>query len=150
MTQVDFYHLTNSNLEAALIMLLKKTMAAGKKALVMCPKPAAAGLDDLLWTYEADAWLPHGIDDAVGQEQAKVWITTDPQKNQIAAPFLFLTHGVMPSSWQGTERAFVLFDGRSEAQVQQARDHWKDISSKDGVTASYFAQDDDGRWEKKA
>lgn len=150
MTQVDFYHLTSSDLDAALIMLLKKTVAAGKKALILCPKPVAGALDDLLWTYEADAWLPHGIDDGEGQPQAKVWISTDPGVNPIAAPFLFVTHGAMPASWQGIERAFILFDGHSEAQVQQAREQWKFVTAEDDVTASYFAQDDDGRWQKKA
>ena len=149
MTQVDFYHLTSSELDAALIMLLKKTLAAGKKALIMCPTPAASGFDDLLWTFEPDAWVPHGVDDGDGQQQAKVWISTDPKKNQIAAPFLFLTHGVMPGSWDGIERAFVLFDGRSDAQVQQARGHWKEVIGRGELNASYFAQDDDGRWQKK-
>ena len=104
----------------------------------------------LLWTFEADAWVPHGVDDGEGMQQAKAWISTDPEKNRIEAPFLFLTHGVMPASWDGLERAFILFDGRSEAQVQQAREQWKLVSAQDNVTASYFAQDDDGRWQKKA
>ena len=52
MTQVDFYHLTQSDLETALVLLLKKTIAAGK-TLILCPKPAATALDAALWTHEA-------------------------------------------------------------------------------------------------
>lgn len=148
--QIDFYHLTKSDLDTALVMLLKKTLAADKKALILCPKPAAATIDALLWSYEADSWVPHGVDDAQGSEHAKVWITTDPSVNPVGAPFLFLTHGEQPENWTGVERAFVIFDGRSEAQVQQARSQWKQISHQDGVATSYFAQDEEGRWQKKA
>lgn len=150
MTQIDFYHLTQSPLETALIMLLKKTLAAGKTGLILCPKPVASGLDDLLWSYEDDSWLPHGVDDGAGADRAKVWISTDPESNPINAPFLFLTHGVMPSKWDAVERAFILFDGGSEAQVDQARAQWKQISAMADVSASYFGQDDEGRWQKKA
>lgn len=150
MTQIDFYHLTQSDLHDALVMLLQKTASVGKKALILCPKPVSAALDDMLWSFDPNAWMPHGVDDADGASHAKVWITTDPAQNQIGAEFGFLTHGVEPQSLGDFERAFVLFDGRSEAQVQQAREQWKRFSSTADVTASYFAQDDDGRWQKKA
>ncbi|MGB2262362.1 MAG: DNA polymerase III subunit chi, partial [Candidatus Puniceispirillaceae bacterium] len=96
MTQVDFYHLTQSDLETALVLLLKKTIAAGKTALILCPKPAATALDAALWTHEAESWIPHGVDDAEGVDVASVWISTDPARNPIDAPFLFLVHGQTP------------------------------------------------------
>ena len=150
MPQIDFYHLTQSDLNTALIMLLKKTASVGKKALILCPKPVAAALDEMLWTFEEDSWMPHGVDTADGAAHAKLWITTDPATNPIGAEFAFLTNGVEPSSFTDFDRAFVLFDGRSEAQVEQARGQWKRFSSQDDVSASYFAQDDEGRWQKKA
>jgi len=70
MTQVDFYHLTQSGHDAALTMLLKKTLAVGKKALILCPKPAANVLDNALWADEADSWIAHGVDDAAGSDVA--------------------------------------------------------------------------------
>ena len=150
MTQIDFYHLTQSDLHTALVMLLHKTASVGKKALILCPKPAASALDDMLWTHDENAWMPHGVDDADGASHANIWISTDPATNQIAAEFAFLTHGVEPAVMTDFARAFVLFDGRSEAQVQQAREQWKRFSAEDDVTASYFAQEDGGRWQKKA
>ena len=64
MTQVDFYHLTRADMESVLLMLLKKTLAAGKKALILSPQPAASALDTDLWTREPDSWFAHGLDDA--------------------------------------------------------------------------------------
>jgi DNA polymerase IIIc chi subunit len=49
-------------------MLLKKTLAAKKKALILCPMPAASALDDALWSHDAGSWIAHGLDDADGAE----------------------------------------------------------------------------------
>ena len=150
MTQVDFYHLTQSDLETALVLLLKKTIAAGKTALILCPKPAATALDAALWTHEAESWIPHGVDDAKGIDVAPVWISTDPALNPINAPFLFLVHGQTPPSLEGFERVFNLFDGRSETQTTAARAQWKQWGENSSLLLGYFAQADDGRWQKHA
>ena len=150
MTQVDFYHLTQSDIETVLVLLLKKTIAAGKTALILCPKPAATALDAALWTHEAESWIPHGVDDAEGVGVAPVWISTDPERNPIDAPFLFLVHGQKPISLEGFERVFNLFDGRSEAQTTDARIRWKEWGENSSLQLSYYAQADDGRWRKNA
>jgi len=150
MTQVDFYHLTQSGHDAALTMLLKKTLAVGKKALILCPKPAANVLDNALWADEADSWIAHGVDDAAGSHVAPVWISTDPGVNQNDATFAFLLHGQEPKSWDGFERVFNLFDGRSEAQVTEARAQWKNWTDDKSLQLSYYAQNEDGSWQKKA
>ena len=48
MPQVDFYHLTRSDMAEALVMLVKKSQLAGKKVLVQCPRPAAEAMDEAL------------------------------------------------------------------------------------------------------
>ena len=47
------------------------------------------------------------------------------------------------------ERVFNLFDGRSEAQITQAREQWRNWKASDDLTMRYFAQDDTGRWEQR-
>jgi DNA polymerase-3 subunit chi len=150
MTQVDFYHLSQSDLETALMMLLKKTIAAGKTGLILCPKPAAAALDAALWSHDPASWLAHGVDDAAGSDIAPLWISTDPATNPIKAPFAFLVHGQEPESLDGFERVFNLFDGRSDAQITGARAQWKAWGGNAGLALSYYAQGDDGRWQKNA
>ena len=150
MTQIDFYQLGQAGLEAALSQLLKKTAAAGKKVLILCPKPAAVSVDDALWSHEADGWIPHGLDDGDGVEFANVWISSDMSVNRIKADFLFLLHGSEPTSWDGFSRVFCLFDGRSEAQLQQARSQWKQWKAGTDFDLGYFAQNVEGGWEKKA
>lgn len=149
MSQVDFYHLTHSEMAEALVTLLKKTHVAGKKALIQCPRPAAEAVDDALWTQDPESWLPHGLDDAKGAAFASSWILSDGETNPVNAEFLFLLHGAERADMHNFERVFNLFDGRSEAQVAQARSQWQSWRGTGGLEMRYFAQDDSGNWEKR-
>lgn len=149
MPQVDFYHLTQSTLDDALVMLVKKCQVAGKKVLIQCPRPAAEAIDDALWTHDPESWLPHGLDDAPGADRSGIWINSGVEGNPVSAEFLFLLHGAERPDMGGFERVFNLFDGRSEAQVAQAREQWRSWKASEDLTMRYFAQDDTGRWEQR-
>lgn len=164
MPQIDFYHLTQSDIETALVMLVQKSLLAGKRVLVQCPRPAAEAIDDALWVADRDSWIPHGLDDAPGRDKAPVWIcsaSNDKDSNDKHgaetdgvnpddATFLFLLHGAQRDDMPRFERVFNIFDGRSEAQVGQARDQWQSWRDMDAAEMRYFAQDDAGKWEQRA
>jgi DNA polymerase III subunit chi len=150
MGQIDFYQIGQAGLESVLLVLLKKTLVAKKKALILCPAPAASALDDTLWSHDAESWIAHGLDDADGAEYCNVWISTGMAANPINAEFLFLLHGSVPTTWDGIARSFYLFDGRSDAQLQQARDQWKEWQCLTDIKLSYFSQNAPGVWDKMA
>ena len=150
MPQVDFYHLTKAEPSEALLMLVEKSRLAGKKVLIQCPRPAAEAMDDALWAEEPESWIPHGMDEAAGAEHSVAWIVSAGESNPIDAEFLFLLHGAERSDLNSFERVFNIFDGRSEAQVQQARGQWQSWRESGDVKMRYFAQDDEGKWEQRA
>ena len=150
MTQIDFYQIGPAGLDAALVTLVKKTCAVGKKALILCPQPAASAVDSMLWSFEAESWLAHGLDEAPGAEYAQIWISSDMAANPIDAEFVFLLHGSAPQSWDRFSRCFCLFDGRSEAQLQQAREQWKQWKALEDAQLAYYEQNAEGGWDKKA
>ena len=150
MRQIDFYQIGQAGLETVLLMLLKKTLAAKKKALILCPMPAASALDSTLWSHEAGSWLAHGLDDADGANFCNIWISSDMATNQINAEFLFMLHGSVPPRLEGFDRAFYLFDGRSDAQLAQARTQWKAWQDLSDSKLGYFLQNAQGDWHKKA
>jgi len=47
------------------------------------------------------------------------------------------------------ERVFNLFDGRSDAQLSEARSQWQEWRKNEALEMRYFAQDDEGKWEKR-
>ena len=147
MTDINFYHLTARPLEWALPKLLERTLAAGKRAVVMAgSEERVSALNAHLWTYEERAWLPHGAADDGHAAAQPIWLTVLPE-NTNNATFLFLTDGARHDMVADFERVFELFDGRDDIAVSAARDRWK-IYKETGHNLSYWRQDENGRWEK--
>ena len=76
MTDIAFYHLMRSPLEAVLPRLLEKTRQAGKRAVVLAgSEERVEALNALLWTHDPDGWLPHGSDKDGNAPEQPVWLT---------------------------------------------------------------------------
>ncbi|HEY9079691.1 MAG TPA: DNA polymerase III subunit chi [Magnetovibrio sp.] len=148
MTEIAFYHLTRSPLEAALPKLLDKTLQAGKRAVVMAGSAQRVEhLNGALWTFDSASWLPHGSKKDGHPTEQPVWLT-DTDENPNDAQFLFLTDGAAVADLDGFERCFELFDGNSIDSVQVARERWKAYKSA-GHTLTYWQQTEQGGWSKK-
>ncbi len=149
MTQVSFYHLQLWPLERALPKLLEKTLEAGGRALVLVDSAARAEqLNNVLWTYEQDSWLPHGTArDGRAQDQP-IWLSPDGE-NPNGATFLFLTDGATSADVGDYERCFELFDGNDGAQVGAARERWKAYKDM-GFGLKYLQQTEHGGWREKS
>ena len=151
MTQVDFYHLQKQSLENVLPKLLEKAYATGKPIKVKVGNEERVEfINSALWSYDEQSFLPHGSKkDGFGEEQP-IWISAgDDAPNQ--AVFLFLVDGavVAPDVLSQYERVFNIFDGNSEAALNQARAFWKELKASSN-TINYWQQDDAGKWNKKA
>jgi len=149
LTDVSFYHLQSASLEAALPKLLEKTLAAGKRAVVL----AASGerveaLAVHLWTYNPDSWLPHGTAQDGAPALQPIWISAHDE-NPNGAHFLFLCDGADSSAVASYERCFDLFDGNDAAAVEAARRRWQ-ARKAEGHTVTYWQQTGRGGWERKA
>ena len=148
MTDVSFYHLQRSSLESVLPKLLERTLAGGKRAVVMAGSDARVrALNGLLWTYDPASWLPHGSAAEGDGADHPVWLTTSDE-NPNAATYLFLTDGAEPSKIDGFERCFDLFDGNDPTSLAAARGRWKACQDA-GHALTYWQQSPEGRWEEK-
>lgn len=147
MSDINFYHLTVSPLERALPKLLERTLANGKRAVVLAASDErVAALNSELWTYDEKAWLPHGSAKDGCPDQQPIWLTPDIE-NPNDASFLFLTDGCAHPEVAAFERVFELFDGRDDDAVQAARERWKSYREA-GHDLAYWRQNQEGRWEK--
>jgi DNA polymerase III subunit chi len=147
MAELWFYHLERSELERALPPLLEKCLQRGWRALVRGGlKERIDALDEVLWTYRDDSFLPHAREgDAVRQP---VWLTTEGG-NPNGAQVLFLIDGAEPGDVANFERACLVFDGRDQAALESARLRWK-AAKEAGIVASYWRESAAGKWEKQA
>ena len=149
MTDISFYHLERSPLEAALPKLLEKTLEAKKRALVLAGTDARVeGLAEVLWAYDQNAWLPHGTVKDGFPDQQPIWISkSDDNINE--ATYLFLTDGAETITVPDYERCFELFDGNDPDAVSEARLRWK-AYKEEGHTLAYWQQTPSGGWAKKS
>jgi len=149
MTEILFYHLTESTLEDALPGLLERSIGRGWRAVVQTgSEDRRDALDQHLWTFRDDSFLAHASDrEAFPQEQPILLTTGDGNQND--AQIRFLVDGAEPPDLAGYERAVFLFDGHDMTQVEAARQHWKTMKSA-GHAVTYWQQTADNRWERKA
>ncbi len=149
MSEVYFYHLQNQPLEKVLPQLLEKCLERGWRCVVQAQSDErVVALDQHLWTFRDDAFLPHGIETEANATEQPVLLTTS-EKNTNAAQVRFFVEGASSEDVGGYERAVHLFDGNDPDAVDNARAQWKS-AQKAGHTVTYWQQDEAGRWKQKA
>jgi DNA polymerase-3 subunit chi len=148
-TDVYFYHLQNQPLEKVLPQLLEKCLERGWRCVVQTQTDErAVALDQHLWTWRDDSFLPHGTErDSNAPEQPVLLTTSDANAN--AAKVRFFVEGASSEDLAGYERAIHLFDGNDPDAVDNARVQWK-RSQAAGHSVTYWQQDEVGRWQQKA
>jgi len=145
-----FYHLTQRPLVETLTMLLEKSLANGwRVALRGTDQAGLAALDQALWTYSEESFLPHGLAGGPQDADQPVLLTmenTAPNR----ADCVMAVHGaeVSASEIAALQRVCVLFDGHDPVALDQARAQWKRLKA-EGASAQYWSEES-GRWEKKA
>lgn len=148
MTQIGFYHLTTSPLERALPRLLSKILEAGHRIVVMAgSSDRVEWLNDLLWTFSPDSWLPHGSRRDGTAAEHPVWLT-DNEENPNNADILVLIDGVSPQQVAVFSRCLVLFDGMDETALARARSQWKEWQEQQHELV-YLQQTESGGWKEK-
>ncbi len=143
-----FYHLEASTVVSVLPGLLEKTLQKGWRALVKMPPEQIKEMDDYLWTYRDDSFLPHGRDDEPMAEQQPITLTGAAQDAE-GYQAVFLIGGTEVENMEGVERCMVMINGRSKDDIQRARAQWKALKDTE-AKLSYYQQNDRGAWEKKA
>jgi DNA polymerase-3 subunit chi len=150
MTEVLFYHLQRQPLEAVLPTLIAKSLERGWRAVVHATgEERLAALDDHLWTFADESFLPHGTDKDPDPAGHPVLLTLS-DGNRNGANVRFLVDGAaFPATAESYERIIVLFDGNDPDALAGAREQWRSVKAA-GHEATYWQQDERGRWAKKA
>ena len=148
--EVHFYHLQQKPLEAVLPILLEKSLERGWRVVVQATSAERlAALDDHLWTFSDESFLPHATDKEPDAAEQPIVLTLGGG-NPNEAAIRFLVEGApVPAEVAGYERLVLLFDGNDEEALAAARVDWKSVKAA-GHEATYWQQDARGRWERKA
>lgn len=149
MTEVLFYHLERRPLEQVLPLLVEKTLERGWRAVIQAGSDERCeALSTALWTWREESFLPHGTAGDGNSDLQPVWLTSttdNPNRSNVR----FYVDGTSPGEIDELDRAIYMFDGRDDDAVTAARDEWKRMSAA-GHDVTYWQQDENGRWQKKA
>ena len=104
MTETLFYHLERRGLDDVLPGLLEKTLERGWRAIIRTESAERAqALDNLLWAYNDQTFLPHAQRGDGDPARQPVLITVE-EGNPSGAQILFVVGGAQPPGWD-TEAA---------------------------------------------
>ncbi len=149
MTDVVFYHLTETSLDEALPVLVERSVARQWRVTIQAgDENARDRLDTRLWDYAADSFLPHGKDGDSPEAQHPIFVTTSDQNQNASHTRFVVENATLPQSLEGYERVAIMFDGNDAETVGQARENWKALKS-DGHALTYWRQSPEGKWERQ-
>ncbi|MBX9761031.1 MAG: DNA polymerase III subunit chi [Beijerinckiaceae bacterium] len=155
MPEVWFYHLVRQPLDKVLPVLLEKAVARGIRICVQVGDPARVeALDDKLWTWSDESFIPHGAASDGDSDMQPVYLTTGDENPNNAVMRIFAdgaraTDAAESGAAAGYDRLILMLDGANEDAVADARAQWKWFKEA-GYTLSYWQQNENGGWEKKA
>ncbi|HRK25226.1 MAG TPA: DNA polymerase III subunit chi [Beijerinckiaceae bacterium] len=149
MSEILFYHLQSRPLDQSLPLLIEKSRARGWKVVLRAGSDERLqALDDLLWTFADDSFIAHGTAaDGDPASQPVLLTTKDERPNQAEVLFL-VDHAPLPADYP-YERVVVMFDGNDPEALDRARADWKAVKAL-GHAATYWQQDEAGRWIKRS
>lgn len=139
--RVDFYHLTATPLERALPAIAEKVVAGGARLLIVAGERQLAALDEHLWSYAPDSFLPHGRVSGEGASAQPILLSTDLDPRN-GASCVAITDGLWRHEALAFTRTFYFFDN---GQLDTARGAWRTLKSDPAVHLHYWKQVD-GRW----
>jgi DNA polymerase III subunit chi len=150
MTEFRFYHLERRSMDQALPDILEDALGGGLRAVVQAPsREQVEALNERLWTYSDESFLPHGSA-RDGEPEAQPIYLTDGDDNPNGARLRVLLSGVRADAFVAGpyERVILLFDGRDEEAKAEARRQWSLLKAA-GHAPSYWREGEDGGgWEK--
>lgn len=148
MLRIDFYHLQNQKLEEVLPKLVEKAYETGKRIKIKIGNvERVEDINSTLWTYNDEAFLPHGTAKDGNAKSQPVFLSADDD-NPNEAEILFLVDGAEEKNLESFARVLNIFDGKDPDALANARAFWKELKEK-GLELNYWQQESSGSWVKK-
>ena len=150
MADIRFYHLQTQSVEDALPAIIAKARAGGLRILIRtCDEATLREIDDHLWTYHPEAFLPHGIEGSIDEELQPVLLSLRAVNPNGANVLILCGAETVPENIAEFSLCCDFIDGRDPASVEAGRTRWTEYKEA-GHSLTYWQQNEQGGWEQKA
>ena len=150
MTQIIFYSTAPLQVEKTLFALLEKSLEKGNKSLLLFKdKEKCLSVNEQLWTYKQNSFLPHiSEDDQIYDNiDVPVYLSTK-NENPFKAELLFSIDGFLPDNIDHFERVIIIIDVNDELLNEKYKNYYLDIN-KNFEDIVFYKSDDNGKWIEK-
>jgi DNA polymerase III subunit chi len=138
---VDFYQLSATPLERVLPRICERLLETGERLLIVVQPEQLDRLDQLLWTYKADSFLPHARAGADAPERQPILLAPEA-KGSNDARNIALADGRWRDEALQFDRTFYFFDSNGAEEARQA---WRQLGGREGLERRYWRQEN-GKW----
>jgi len=146
-TQIIFYSSAPLQVENTLFTLIEKSLEKGYKSLLLfLDKEKCSEIDEKLWTYKQNSFLPHlSEDEEISNEiDIPIYLTTK-NENPYEAELLFSIDGSIPDNINNLERLIIIIDANDKILLEKYKKYYLDINKK-FEDIVFYKSDDDGKW----
>ena len=150
MTQIIFYSTAPLQVEKTLFALLEKSLEKGNRSLLLFKdKEKCLSINEQLWTYKQNSFLPHiSEDDQIYDNiDVPVYLSTK-NENPFKAELLFSIDGFLPDNIDHFERVIIIIDVNDELLNEKYKNYYLDIN-KNFEDIVFYKSDDNGKWIEK-
>ena len=129
--------------------MLQRSLERGWRVVVQVGSDERLeALNTHLWTFDDASFLPHGAASDGNAADQPIWLTTGAD-NPNGATVRFFVDGAVTETFSGYNRLVFLFDAADPQAVASARETWKSAKAVPEAEATYWRQDENGRWTKQ-
>ena len=148
MSEVYFYHLTQTRLEVALPKILERALSADWSVeLRIGIKAEEEPISDAIWKGPDESFLPHCSQDNDKLHDYPIVLSKSPLLELRDCLIVIEQAELQNNEVEKFKRVCLLFDWKNEVELTKARASWKSLSDA-GVNTVYWAEDQ-GTWKKK-
>ena len=148
MSEVFFYHLTQTRLEVALPKILERAVSADWLVEIRVGMESdVKSISDAIWKGPDDSFLPHCLEDNDKLYDYPIVLSKSPLSELRDCLIVIEQAELKNNEVEKFKRVCLLFDSKNDVELTKARASWKSLSDA-GIKTVYWAEDQ-GKWKKK-
>ncbi|MEE4154291.1 MAG: DNA polymerase III subunit chi [Erythrobacter sp.] len=143
--KVDFWQLSHDPVEKVVALIAARVLDQGERLLVVSEDAALRqAIAQALWSAGETTFLANGEAGQPGEERQPILLSGECVPANGASHVIFADGQFRDP--HAFARSFLLF---GEASLEHARQTWKALATREGLTRAFFRQDA-GKWVKVA